>query len=257
MAGVACIFAKWLRYTGYSSAVVSKSTIQHDPFEFLEFYREYGVNSNDNRDLYTIMDSLARKAEIVHIHGIPSLVSHFRNMRKKVVLHCHGSEIVMQTNAVAESNPDALIVSTKNLLEYDKTGKAIWIPNPVDTEIFAPKDVSGSGWLMFKIRYLDMDWITKYLGASFSNVEVYDREANPILYRDMPDFLRRYYGYIDVKYDKNYGHLVKEFSKTALEALACGLPVVNWNKDIVRELSEQHKPENSVKKLIEVYESIV
>jgi hypothetical protein len=49
---------------------------------------------------------------------------------------------------------------------------------------------------------------------------------------------------------------IPSLSKTALGALACGLKVVRWNEEVVEGLPEEYKPENVIRRLIEVYSSI-
>jgi hypothetical protein len=252
-AGVACILAKWLRKQGIQSRVISKGLSVHDPFHYLDYYGEVPVYTSNNTVFMDNVNSLIQNANIVHLHSVPELIAPMKKKGKKVVMHYHGSELVLK--GVTTDNPDKILLSSPNLLDYCPEGTVI--PNPVDTELFHDIGKRGDKWLMFKIRYLDMGFIENYLGTEFSSREVIDRDANPMLYKHMPEILQKYCGYIDIKFDKDYGHLVKVPSRTALEALACGLPVVNWEKKIVRGLPEEHKPENVVKQLIGIYKELV
>jgi hypothetical protein len=72
-------------------------------------------------------------------------------------------------------------------------------------------------------------------------------------YLKMPELLRRYEYYIDVKRDSN-GELLKgTLSKTALEALACGVKVITCEGKIVEALPLDHRPENVAKKTFNLY----
>ena len=56
--------------------------------------------------------------------------------------------------------------------------------------------------------------------------------------------LKKYDVYIDLRFvDRK---LLKNLSKTALEALACGLRVLNYNLEFVDNLPSEHCPTNVV-----------
>lgn len=58
---------------------------------------------------------------------------------------------------------------------------------------------------------------------------------------------------IDVKRDQ-YGRLYKvPLSKTALEALACGLKVITWKGKIIEGLPPENHPENVAKRIFNIY----
>ena len=76
------------------------------------------------------------------------------------------------------------------------------------------------------------------------NIDVHDRAKQPIMYRDMPGFLKRYAIYVDIRYVN--GLLLPNLSKTALEALGCGLRVLNYNLQYHDNLPFEHQPLNVV-----------
>ena len=83
------------------------------------------------------------------------------------------------------------------------------------------------------------------------NINIYDRTKNPIYYKDVPNFLKKYDVYIDLRFvDRK---LLKNLSKTALEALACGLRVLNYNLEFVDNLPSEHCPTNVVTILSSIY----
>ena len=73
-----------------------------------------------------------------------------------------------------------------------------------------------------------------------------------MFYNDMPNFLSNYEYLIDLKYinGKNIGKFV---SMTGLQALSLGLKILNYDFKIIQGLPNGHKPENVVKKLMDVY----
>jgi hypothetical protein len=60
---------------------------------------------------------------------------------------------------------------------------------------------------------------------------------------------------VDIKYHKQR-RLLTDISKTGLEALACGLKVLNYKGEWMQGLPDKQKRENVVKQLIGLYEWI-
>jgi hypothetical protein len=89
--------------------------------------------------------------------------------------------------------------------------------------------------------------VAKRLGLK---LYVIDRKANPIPYAKLPRFLNMFEYYID----RNYIH---SLSKTALEALACGLKVVRWDDEVIEKLPQEHNPMRVIEKLWAFYQQLV
>ena len=70
----------------------------------------------------------------------------------------------------------------------------------------------------------------------------------------MPDLLKKYNTYIDIKFVN--GKLLESSSKTALESLACGLEVLNYQLKYTKKLPDKHEALNVVKNLFNIYLSI-
>ncbi|HEX7031429.1 MAG TPA: hypothetical protein VF172_00370, partial [Nitrososphaera sp.] len=99
--------------------------------------------------------------------------------------------------------------------------------------------------------------VQRVLGHLKSNnielqLDIIDREANPIPYSEVPSFLRRYRTYVDIKYVD--GMLLQAMSKTGLESLACGLTVLNYELKTLQGLPQEHRPEIAAGKLLRIYE---
>jgi hypothetical protein len=95
-----------------------------------------------------------------------------------------------------------------------------------------------------------MEWpknVAKNLGLKLC---VVDRKANPIPYAKLPHFLNTFEYYID----RNWIH---SLSKTALEALACGLKVVKWDNRVIEKLPEEHNPIMIIEKLWAFYQQAI
>ncbi len=83
------------------------------------------------------------------------------------------------------------------------------------------------------------------------NIYIHDRTYNPTPYKDMPDLLKKYNTYIDIKFVN--GKLLESSSKTALESLACGLQVLNYQLKYINKLPHEHEALNVVKNLFNLY----
>ena len=92
-AGVACILAKYQRFNGQQSKVLSYNKI--DKFGILKYYKDYvDIVDRDNFIKYCISE--AKDADVIHIHSKEELVIKMRKTfgnSKKIILHYHGTDI--------------------------------------------------------------------------------------------------------------------------------------------------------------------
>ncbi|WP_458720930.1 glycosyltransferase family protein [Candidatus Nitrosocosmicus sp. R] len=160
---------------------------------------------------------------------------------------------------------DAVLVSTIDLLNYTASKnnvKAIYLPNPIDIEHFRP-DIKGFR-KDFKSRALTIDneatdtkMALKYLKENNfdSEIKIHDRMKQTINYQEMPEFLKQFDTYVDIRYINN--KLIPALSKTALEALSCGLNVIDHRLNNLRGLPPQHCPSNVTNSLSNIYKNIM
>ncbi len=85
-------------------------------------------------------------------------------------------------------------------------------------------------------------------------IDVHDRTKKPILYEEIPNFLKKYNVYVDIRIVND--KILENFSKTALESLACGLKVLNYKLEYIDKLPEMHNPVNVVNQLENIYNKI-
>jgi hypothetical protein len=257
-AGVACVLAKYHRRIGHEVRILKRAG--YDPFGISQFYHEPLLEMDGKTFLkYAIME--ARNYDVVHVHTlykiIPDLRKKYRD--RKLVLHYHGSEARnRQSDPVkveAESKANVIIGSTADLKEFVED--IVHLPNPVDTEHFAPHGAGSNGKAFtFRTPRGDTQWVLDYLKHNDIDlrVEVIDREANPIPYAKLPAFLNQYGTCIDIKYID--GMLLHALSKTGLESLACGLYVLNHELKRIEGLPDEHKPDTVANKVLEMYQAI-
>jgi hypothetical protein len=252
--GVACILAKHHRQAGHDVRILKRAG--YDPFGISHFYGEPLMDMDGKSFLKYVMKE-AKDYDVVHVHTIyktiPDLRRKYRD--KKLVLHYHGSEARGRQGdplkSEAESKADAVVGSTADLKDF--ANNLVHVPNPVDTDHFAPGGGLDGGAFTIMTPRGDMQWVLNYLKSHdiLMNVQVIDRIANPIRYSQVPAFLKKYGVYVDIKHID--GSLLHAMSKTGLEALACGLTVINHELKQIKGLPEEHSPAEAARRMMEIY----
>jgi glycosyltransferase involved in cell wall biosynthesis len=290
-AGVAFILAKYQQMQGHDSNVITTFNSDSDKYGIREFYKEYMLPARSEDEFIQKSINFGRSADIIHVHSrIDVLLSLRRELglSKKIILQYHGSDIrgvkkqklphrsLLSDLAVmsiykyrkirdklflrhrlhnkAQSMSDVVIVSTMDLLKLVKN--AIHIPNPVDVDHFTPAEKGNNSQkdaLIIDTEVTDIRSALEYCKKNniYLNIEVFNRVKNPTMYKDMPDLLRRYKIYVDIKFVD--GIPLASLSKTGLEALACGLKVLDYRLQYHEKLPLEHSPTNVVSRLNSLY----
>lgn len=285
-AGVAFILAKFQQINGNESKVIRVKNA--DKYGIDEFYKEYGLFVAPEELVNRSIEE-ARRADVIHIHSLPEMVINIRNTYKEskvIILHYHGTDIrgsednsrifnlrnILRPKKIvrkirnrrlhikAQRLADRVIVSTPDLIQLVKG--SIFLPNPIDTNHFNKKlikersnDASDDVYkgILVNSEVTNINLAINYCkqkNINF-NIDIYDRTKNPICYKDIPNFLKKYNVYIDLRFVNE--KLLKNLSKTALEALACGLRVINYNLEYVDDLPSEHYPINVITMLSSIY----
>ncbi|HEY6657937.1 MAG TPA: hypothetical protein VIZ62_05375 [Nitrososphaeraceae archaeon] len=155
-------------------------------------------------------------------------------------------------NEILVSTPDLLL-----LLPYAK-----YLPNPVDVDHFSKDDTihnkvnNNNNALTIKTTSGDIQKTLLYCKENNINlkIDVLDRTTTPILYEEIPNFLKKYNIYIDIRIVND--KILENFSKTALESLSCGLKVLNYKLEYIDRLPSIHNPVNVTKELENIYNKI-
>jgi glycosyltransferase involved in cell wall biosynthesis len=253
-AGVACILAKHHRRMGHEVRILKRTG--YDPFGISQFYNEPLLDMDGKTFLKYAMREAAGY-DVVHVHTIHKVIPdlHKKYPDKKLILHYHGSEARDgQRNlmkAEAESKADVVLGSTEDLRDF--VDNIVYVPNPVDTEHFSPSSRSNAKAFTIRSPRINTKWVLDYLESNNIDlqVEVVDREANPIPYAQLPTFLDQYNTCVDLRYID--GMLLKNISKTGLESLACGLTVLDHELKYLKGLPEKHKPDVVANQLLGIY----
>jgi glycosyltransferase involved in cell wall biosynthesis len=283
--GFACIFAIYQRLQGHESKVIIPG--YQDKYGIIKFYKDYVVWVPEQEFFEKCIEEASR-ADIIHIHSLINVLFKLRKKfgrSKKIVLHYHGTDIrgshqpversTSQSNLAyalflkakmrarkllrnrrhlkAQRLADAVIVSTPDLLQW--VTNCTYLPNPVDIDHFKPQTIyeKKKNALIIKTEVTDTRWVLDYCKNNNINldIEVYDRAQSPIMHADMPNFLRQYTVYVDIRYVNET--VLQALSKTGLEALACGLKVLNYRLECRQGLPIEHDPRNVISCLSNIY----
>ncbi len=277
-AGVAFILAKFQQINGNESRVIRVKN--KDKYGIDEFYKEYGLFVAP-KELVNRSIEEAKSADIIHIHSLPEMVINIRNIYKEskiIILHYHGTDIrgfsgdnlrniLRPKNIVrkirnrrlhikAQRLADRVIVSTPDLIGLVKG--SIFLPNPIDTSHFNKKLIKEGSSDVYKGILVNSEVTNVNLAINYCknkninlDIDIHDRTKDPISYRDIPNFLEKYDVYIDLRFVNN--KLLRNLSKTALEALACGLRVLNYDLEYLDDLPLEHYPTNVITMLSSIY----
>lgn len=199
---------------------------------------------------YLTAKRLARNFDLVHVHSLYWFF--FLIPKRKLILHFHGSDI--RDSPSLKTAFDRLITrlflrlfssqkifyfSTPDLVNDCPTG--IYMHNPVDLDHFTVKSrtfdektaVYIENWYAGSCEWAED--MAKNYGLKLTVVNRTKNEHVP--YQNFPDYLSNFEYFID-------RHVIQSLSKTALEALALGLKVIQWDGKVVESLPVEHYPEN-------------
>lgn len=184
-----------------------------------------------------------------------SFAAKVKNRLKLVQMGYYNS---LRTESQKLSNE--ILVSTPDLLSL--LPHAIYLPNPVDVDHFS-KDVitpnkvnNNNNALTIQTTSGDIQKTLHYCNENNIDlkIDVLDRTKTPILYEEIPNFLKKYAVYVDIRIVND--KILENFSKTALESLACGLKVLNYKLEYINQLPEIHNPLNVTNELLKIYNKV-
>jgi len=286
--GVACILARYQDNMGHNAKVIRR--VSYDPYGIYDFYKDL-VEFIDENSFLEFCLKQANQADVLHIHSRTDVLLYLKKKlenRIKIIMHFHGSDlrgikqnysnqkitsipkllfknynsnrIRERNNLLAEEYADKIFLSTPDLRDKIKKATPIILPNPVDTDHFfqsgAKENSSRNNAFTFSTEATsNSSWIINYCkNHGLDNLQIIDRTKYPISYEKMPEFLKKFDTYVDIRYVND--NLLNNFSKTALEALACGLRVIDYAFRSWNSLPAANEPTNVTKKVLQIYESI-
>jgi glycosyltransferase involved in cell wall biosynthesis len=284
---VACVLAKNQQKLGHEVKILRRTG--YDRYGIYEFYGEI-VTLIPEENFLELSLQEANKADLVHIHSRTDALFYIRrksNKRNKIIMHFHGSDlrginqkykrqdlllnpgllvrnsrltrVRRKNNLLAERSADKVLYSTADLRKFLKRNDSVLINIPIDTDHFIPNtnNQPSKDFFIFNTEAIsNMKWIIDYCKRSgIDNLKVIDRMKHPVKYSDMPRFLKQFGTYVDIRYVND--NVLSNLSTTALQSLACGLKVVNYNLEQVSELPSDHVGSNAAKIVQKAYEAIL
>lgn len=250
--GIANIIAKTMdRIYQTESHVLAK----HDPYGLLD----YGEILNNSVPIFLLKSILrARKYDIIHLHAYDMTIPFLRLLYSKpIVLHYHGSRIRNNWERRRKywSHADHILVSTIDLLE-GAPKCAEYLPNPIDSDLFYPRNLSHIPENDACYFRYDADDIAHSIAKKYGlKLTIYDRNH---IHNELPEILSRHRWLIDVKKSKGiYLYPKGVYSKLALEALSIGLKVVSLNGDITDKFPSEHDSEKFSQKVFKLYQNLI
>jgi hypothetical protein len=199
---------------------------------------------------------MARSANLVHVHSLDRVIPWVKRLYSKpVVMHYHGTDIEgrWREKEGRWGKAEYIAVSTPNLLE-GAPKRAVYVPNPVDTDLFKPIPAERDPNSAVSFRYgmdAEAEAMAKNLGLHLVMLERWS-----VRYEQMPQTLSRYAYYVDMR--KPPGHMIaRSVGKAALEALACGLKVIDWEGKVIEGFPPAHDAKSVAARWNAVYADLL
>jgi hypothetical protein len=234
------------------------------------------IHSNEAL-VFTIRKTFGNSKKIIlHYHGTDirgfkkknsskiSILQKFTN-KKKLFVHKIKNRLWLakrgyykSLSTESQKLANDILVATPDLLTLVPHAK--YLPNPIDLDHFSKRNDNYNrpmnSALTIKTATGDIQKTLEY--CKINNVrlkiDVFDRTKTPLLYEEIPNFLKKYDIYVDVRIVND--KILENYSKTALESLACGLKVLNYKLEYIDRLPETHYPVNVVSQLENIYNKI-
>lgn len=247
-AGVSYILAKYQRKLGHEANVIQYKEM--DPFEFGKFYGNEALDVSTD-GFYANVLQQAENYDVIHVHFMWWLVPQLRQLYpdKIIAIHYHGGDVRRAKNLeeLVEAQKYANYLFSSGNEVYEMVPNSIMLPQIIDTDNFNKKQ-KGKGKFLIYYKMMDFDLIKKMLvELNIKEVDLINRDENFRPHKEMKELYQNYSTYVDIRYSS--GKLLKALSKTALECLACGLKVIDWNGKIHEKLPDEHTPEKIMGKI--------
>jgi len=254
-AGMASIIAKYMdRLFDTKSLVIHRAAF--DPYGLTTYGELWSCGAKQ----FVIKSLLiARHFDIIHVYYLDKIVPYLRLLypRKPIILHYCGDDIRDKWHIKRKywEKADAVLYATPDLCE-GAPEHAIYVPCPVDTEVFHPRPIRPKPKSAFHLSYNADDLAIEYARKYGLELTIYSRErSGAIPHIKLPEILCQYEYYIDVK--RSLGKLLRATSKLGYEALACGLKVITWEGNIIKGLPRENHPEEVAKLIFSIYKQVL
>jgi hypothetical protein len=255
-AGVSSIISKWQKKIGYESHVIVQG--KHDPYHVGEYYNNETIYCGKVKFVLTALKRCA-EYDIIHLHDAWFMIHliKVRYPKKKIIMHYHGSMIrrsMKESRRVFwEKLVDKILVATPDLLDFVYNLPPIYIPNPVDVELFhnTPHELNHK-CLFTPKKNQSKNGTQRLLRENGIDLEL--STAISVPYKELPEVLRCFEYFCDLPIVNN--EIIAANSMMGLQAMSIGLKTIQHDFSIKSELPPNHHPEFTVKLLDKIYKDV-
>lgn len=269
--GISPIFRKYLDsiHGEFSSQVLEAKG--NDVFDL---YSSYGCRVYDKtfgvfHHKYKMMfDAMLTNAHIYHVHSTYKLKKMISRLKKRMIMQYWGTDVRKSSpkqREEVENYSSMILVGTPDLLDYDYAVKPVYLPIPVDTEIFCKSEFPANNKALIHLKYnqtkeetleflktngygdLDITWVT----------QPERNGSKKVPYLRVPDLLQGYEYLIDLYIQTGTAEPVGANSTLGLQAMAMGMKVISHDMRVHSSLPNPHRPENVVGTLKNYYKKIL
>ena len=289
IAGISSILSKYMNHIyGYRAKVLYRHI--YDPYCITAHYFESCRLAGSLKSFYVNAALMSIGKNIIHYNMGMNYVGLIKRISggAKVIFHYHGSDArdnPYESRMSAEKLADCILVSTPDLLDETYRINPIYVPNPVDTELFSPRDIpdNNRGLVFMKpgqrsehtlqrlcdLGYGDIQWDLvphTYDTQVIGNIKLWDGiekvdlstgDIKRIPYSKMPAILSRYKYYGDIQWNANNDTAYNVDSTTGLQAMSLGLTVIRHDGSTANNLPAQHMPKEATRRVKEIYEGLM
>lgn len=251
--GVASVIAKFSdRVYGTQSTVITRKKMDRAGLT------TYGRAYDDGATVFFARALLmARKFDIVQVQALDRVVPWLKRLypSKPVLMQYLGTDI---QDRWKEKEPrwrlaDKVTYCTPNLSK-GAPSTALYIPIPVDTDLFRPVAGPRDPLSAVSFRY-GMDAEAQEAAKVRSlNLTLLERWTVP--HSEMPALLSKYAYYIDMRRPPGLIE-ARSVGKAALEALACGCKVIDWAGKVVEGFPRENDPVEVAGRWHELYAEVL
>lgn len=270
LASVPSTLIKYQRRLGIKADLMLRSG--HTSFDSHKVINDSIVISGGVKKFLLKVLLLVPRYDIIHSHILPFTSKYVKRpyFWKSMVFHYHGSNIRNQWVEKREewSRGDFIGLSTPDLL-VGAPDRAVYIPNPIDTQLFTRKKDFRKGsalWIMHMEGHQKNEKNAYKLAKEYNlDLTVLNRLTDAIPYLEFPRYLEQFEYFLDLKLvdfmnKKRVLTITNEvqtsFSLTGHQALSLGVKVIH-NGEIHTEFPQEHDPVIIAKKWIEIYEELL
>ena len=251
VSGMANTVAKFMdRLCGTSSKVIVRKDF--DKFGFLT--QGEAVSGGPFKFAVKVLLQ-ARNYDLFHVHSWDAIVPWLKRFYDKPLVFTNHSLLISKTWDSRLGNlkkADAVTVVTESFSREE----TLFVPNPVDTDLFRDLHHHELGTAVHREYAATHE--AEALAAKHGLRLTLIPKSQPVWHRELPAILNQFEYYIDVRrIPALSADVFPAVSKTALEALACGLKVISWDNTTTDALPEKNRPEIIVREYFEIYRRLL